>query len=168
VLEKFLRPSAAALQQAKPGKIDQHGVAKGAGRRKESSASVQLVEGTGEILINGKSIVDVFPRLHDRESAMWPLKISERIDKYNVFALVSGGGITGQAEAITLGLAKALLVHEPALKPILRRGKHHAIAMEKCGLTNISAGCVTRDPRRVERKKAGRVKARKMPTWVKR
>ncbi|KAJ9660649.1 37S ribosomal protein S9, mitochondrial [Neophaeococcomyces mojaviensis] len=151
VLEKFLRPSAAAIQQAKPGKVDEHGIAKGVGRRKESSASVRLVEGTGEILINGKSIVDVFPRLHDRESAMWPLKVSERIDKYNVFALVNGGGVTGQAEAITLGLAKALLVHEPALKPVLRR-----------------AGCVTRDPRRVERKKPGRVKARKRPTWVKR
>ena len=123
ILVKFLRPGAQEVQKAKPGTIDVYGRSKGVGRRKESSAKVYLVEGTGEILVNGKSIVQVFPRLHDRESAMWPLKVSERIDKYNVFALVAGGGITGQAEAVTLGLARALLVHEPALKPVLRRGK---------------------------------------------
>ena len=81
------------------------------------------MEGTGEVLVNGRSLVQSFPRIHDRESAMWALKITQRMDKYNVFALVSGGGLTGQAESITLALAKALLVHEPALKPALRRGK---------------------------------------------
>lgn len=126
ILEKFLRPGAQEVQKARPGTIDIHGRSKGVGRRKESSAKVYLIEGTGEILVNGKSIVQAFPRLHDRESAMWPLKVSERIDKYNVFALVAGGGVTGQAEAVTLGLARALLVHEPALKPVLRRGKRHA------------------------------------------
>lgn len=74
-------------------------------------------------MVNGQSIVQVLPRLHDRESALWALTITERVDKYNVFALVEGGGTTGQAESITLALAKALLVHEPALKPALRRGK---------------------------------------------
>ena len=113
------------VQKARPGTIDVYGRSKGVGRRKESSAKVYLVEGTGEILINGKTIVQAFPRLHDRESAIWPLKISERIDKYNVFALVAGGGVTGQAEAITMGVARALLVHEPALKPVLRRGKQN-------------------------------------------
>lgn len=122
-LEKYRRPGSTKSQQAKPGTIDEHGRSKGVGRRKESSAQVFLVEGTGEILVNGKSIVDVFPRMHDRESAIWPLKITDRLDKYNVFGLVSGGGVTGQAEAMTLGVAKALLVHEPALKPLLRRGK---------------------------------------------
>lgn len=151
ILKQYQRPGSAKLQQAIPGTVDQDGRSKGVGRRKESSAQVFLVEGTGEILVNGKSIVQAFPRLHDRESAIWPLKISERIDKYNVFALISGGGVTGQAEAMTLAVAKALLVHEPALKPILRR-----------------AGCVTRDTRIVERKKPGRLKARKRPTWVKR
>lgn len=96
----------------------------GIGRRKESTAKVFLVEGTGEVLVNGHSIVQAFPRTHDRESALWALKITQRMDKYNVFALVSGGGVTGQAESLTLALAKALLVHEPALKPALRRGKH--------------------------------------------
>ncbi|SLM39023.1 37s ribosomal protein s9 [Lasallia pustulata] len=135
----------------KLGKIDGDGRSVGVGRRKASSAKVYLVEGDGEVLVNGKSLITAFPRIHDRESALWALKATGRMDKYNVWALVTGGGSTGQAESITLGLAKALLVHEPMLKPALRR-----------------AGCITRDPRRVERKKHGHLKARKMPAWVKR
>ncbi|KAK4696010.1 small subunit ribosomal protein S9, partial [Lecanoromycetidae sp. Uapishka_2] len=135
----------------RPSIIDEVGRACGVGRRKSSSAKVYLVQGEGEVLVNGKSINTAFGRIHDRESALWALKATGRMDKYNVWALVSGGGSTGQAEAITLGAAKALMVFEPALKPALRR-----------------AGCVTRDPRRVERKKPGHVKARKMPAWVKR
>lgn len=135
VLEKFQRPGSAKIQQAKAGTIDTFGRSKGVGRRKEASAQVYLVEGTGEILINGKSIVQAFPRLHDRESAMWPLKVSNRIDKYNTFALITGGGVTGQAEAMTLAVAKALLVHEPALKSILRRGKTSVFTIERMGLT---------------------------------
>ena len=106
-----------------PGVIDEFGRSYGVGRRKSSSAKVYLVQGSGEVLINGKSINNVFGRIHDRESALWALKSTGRIDKYNVWALVSGGGTTGQAEAITLGAAKALMVHEPALKPALRRGE---------------------------------------------
>ncbi|KAF1844320.1 uncharacterized protein K460DRAFT_369183 [Cucurbitaria berberidis CBS 394.84] len=135
----------------KPGVIDELGRAKGVGRRKTSSAVAWLVEGEGEVLVNGKSLSQFFGRLHHRESAVWALKATQRLDKYNVFVLVQGGGLTGQAEAMMLAVAKSLLVHEPALKPAVRR-----------------AGCVTRDPRKVERKKAGHVKARKMPTWVKR
>lgn len=123
IMKEFQRPGSDEIQKAKPGIIDEYGRSKGVGRRKESSAKVYLVEGAGEILVNGKNIVRAFPRLHDRESAMWALKVSERVDKYNVFAVVSGGGITGQAEAVTLAVARALLVHEPALKPLLRRGK---------------------------------------------
>jgi small subunit ribosomal protein S9 len=123
VIEQFKRPGSAELQIPKVQKLDQYGRAKGIGRRKESSARVYLVEGTGEVLINGKSIVQAFPRLHDRESALWALKATQRVDKYNVWALVEGGGVTGQAESITLALARALLVHEPALKPALRRGE---------------------------------------------
>lgn len=106
-----------------PGIIDEDGRAYGIGRRKSSSAKVYLVQGEGEVLVNGKSINSVFGRIHDRESALWPLKATQRIDKYNVWALVKGGGTTGQAEAITLGVARALMVHEPALKPALRRGE---------------------------------------------
>lgn len=107
----------------KPGVIDELGRAKGVGRRKTSSAVAWLVEGEGEALINGKSLSQFFGRLHHRESAVWALKATQRLDKYNIFGLVQGGGLTGQAEALTLAVAKALLVHEPALKPALRRGE---------------------------------------------
>lgn len=125
-LQEFRRSGSTKVREMHFGSLDKTGRSAGVGRRKESVAKVYLVEGTGEILVNGKSIVHVFPRLHDRESAMWPLKVSQRLDKYNVFAIADGGGVTGQAEAITLGLAKALLVHEPALKPLLRRGNRSA------------------------------------------
>lgn len=151
ILDRYVRPGSAEIQKAKPGTIDEFGRSRAVGRRKEASARVQLVEGDGQVLVNGRNLLEVFPRVHDRESALWALKVTERMDKYNVFALVQGGGTTGQAESVTLALAKALLVHEPALKPILRR-----------------AGCVTSDARRVERKKPGRLKARKKPAWVKR
>jgi small subunit ribosomal protein S9 len=107
----------------KPLVVDEDGRACGVGRRKSSSAKVYLVQGEGEVLVNGKSINNVFGRIHDRESALWALKATNRMDKYNVWALVTGGGSTGQAEAITLGTAKALMVFEPALKPALRRGE---------------------------------------------
>ncbi len=119
IYKRDVNPYAVAKQ---PAIIDTDGRACGIGRRKSSSAKVFLVQGEGEVLVNGKSINDVFGRIHDRESALWPLKATNRIDKYNVWALVSGGGTTGQAEALTLGTAKALMVHEPDLKPALRRG----------------------------------------------
>ncbi|KAK5128790.1 hypothetical protein LTR85_000123 [Meristemomyces frigidus] len=150
-LEKYKRDVQPHLNVPNPIVVNEYGVAKAVGRRKSSTAQVYIVEGTGECLVNGKSLTEYFGRLHDRESAIWALKATQRIDKYNIWALASGGGTTGQAEAITLGLAKALMAHEPDLKPALRR-----------------AGCVTRNPKRVERKKPGKLKARKMPAWVKR
>ncbi|KAF2266519.1 hypothetical protein CC78DRAFT_531634 [Lojkania enalia] len=150
-MKRYKKASQPGDVRPNPVFIDEMGRAKGVGRRKKSSAVAWVVEGEGEVLVNGKSLTQFFGRLHDRESAVWALKATQRLDKYNVFALTQGGGVTGQAEAMTLAVAKALLVHEPALKPALRR-----------------AGCITRDPRKVERKKAGHVKARKMPTWVKR
>jgi small subunit ribosomal protein S9 len=111
------------LNHAKPITIDRFGRALATGRRKASTARAWVVPGTGEVLINGKSLVETFGRVHDRESAIWALKATERTAKYNVWALVEGGGTTGQAEALTLAVAKALLAHEPLLKPALRRGK---------------------------------------------
>ena len=107
----------------RPAIIDEDGKAFGVGRRKSSSAKVYLVQGDGEVRVNGKSLNMAFGRIHDRESALWALKATGRLDKYNVWALVSGGGTTGQAEAVTFGAAKALMVFEPALKPALRRGE---------------------------------------------
>ncbi len=111
-----------------PRPIDRFGRAIGLGRRKSSQARVWLVEGEGEVLVNGKTLTSAFGRVHDRESAVWALKATDRLDKYNVWALVQGGGTTGQAEALTMGLARALLVHEPLLKPALRRGTYSCLA----------------------------------------
>ncbi|KAI9741926.1 MAG: 37S ribosomal protein S9, mitochondrial [Cirrosporium novae-zelandiae] len=150
-LNLYKRPGDPYNKQPNLPTVDVYGRALGVGRRKSSTARAWVVEGEGEVLINGKNLAVAFPRLHDRESVTWALSSTQRADKYNIWALVNGGGLTGQAEALTLAVAKALMVHEPALKPALRK-----------------AGCVTRDPRRVERKKPGHVKARKMPTWTKR
>ena len=119
----FQRDVQAFLNVATPIPIDKFGRALGVGKRKSSSARAFLVEGEGQVLINGKTLADYFGRVHDRESAVWALHATDRIDKYNVWARVEGGGTTGQAEALTLAIAKALLAHEPALKPALRRGE---------------------------------------------
>jgi small subunit ribosomal protein S9 len=108
---------------ARPIKIDRFGRALGVGRRKASTATAYVMEGTGEVMVNGKNLAEAFARVHDRESAVWALKSTERLDKYNVWARAEGGGTTGQAEALTLAIAKALLAHEPMLKPALRRGR---------------------------------------------
>ncbi|KAI1106079.1 37S ribosomal protein S9 [Jackrogersella minutella] len=150
-IRPFKRDINVYLNTPRPIPIDKFGRSHGVGRRKSSIARAWLVEGTGEVLINGKTLNDSFGRVHDRVSALWGLKTMERMDKYNVWALVEGGGTTGQAEALAMAIAKALAVHEPALKTPLRK-----------------AGCLTRDARKVERKKPGHVKARKMPAWVKR
>ncbi|RWA09978.1 hypothetical protein EKO27_g5124 [Xylaria grammica] len=150
-LQPFKRNINIFLNRPKSVPIDQFGRSHGVGKRKSSIARAWLVEGTGEVLINGKPMNEAFGRVHDRESALWGLKSTDRLDKYNVWALVGGGGSTGQAEALAMAIAKALIVHEPPLKTPLRR-----------------AGCITRDPRTVERKKPGHVKARKSPAWVKR
>ena len=176
VMDIFRRPDIVQKNRPPPQTLDEQGRSSGIGRRKESRAKVFLVEGTGEVLVNSKNIVQAFPRLHDRESALWALKVTGRMDRYNVFALTHGGGLTGQAESITLGLARALMVHEPALKPVLRKGEsphrspfflHYRIVADHI-LFVFTAGCVSFDARRVERKKPGRLKARKRPTWTKR
>lgn len=122
-MKRYKKPNQPGDVVPKPGVIDELGRAKGVGRRKTSSAVAWLVEGEGEVLVNGQSLTEYFGRLHHRESAVWALKATNRLDKYNLFGLVQGGGLTGQAEAMTLAVAKALLVHEPALKPAVRRGK---------------------------------------------
>ena len=125
-LHRYLRPGNPYMLQLVPPVVNEMGWARAIGRRKESTAIVSLVEGDGEVLINGKTLAERFPRLHDRESATWPLKCTQRLDKYNVWATVKGGGVTGQAESLTLALARALLIHEPGLKPFLRAGRFGA------------------------------------------
>jgi small subunit ribosomal protein S9 len=121
------------------------------GRRKRAVARVRLYPGDGQFVINDKEIKEYFGRTRDRQEASAPLRLSNNEDRFNVSVLVKGGGITGQAQAIRHGVARALLRFEPDLKTLLRR-----------------AGYLTRDPREKERKKPGLKRARKAPQYTKR
>lgn len=124
----------------------------GIGRRKESVARVRLMSGSGSFTINGKEIKDYFPRYGDISEIMEPFEITnESLKSYDVTVLVKGGGVTGQRDAVQLGVARALLKINPDLKPVLRKG-----------------GLLTRDARIKERKKPGLKRARKAPTYTKR
>lgn len=131
-IRPFKRDINIYLNTPKPIPIDRFGRSHGVGRRKESTARAYVVEGMGEVLINGKPLTEAFGRVHDRESAVWALKTTNRIDKYNVWARVSGGGTTGQAEALAMAIAKAIVVHEPALKTHLRKGKLYSAPFPSC------------------------------------
>lgn len=135
LLNKFLRPGNPYVEQLVPRTVDENGRARAKGKRKESTAVVQLVEGEGEVLVNGKSLVEAFKRVHDRESALWALRCTQRMDKYNAWITVKGGGVTGQAEAMTLAIGRALLIHEPGLKPVLRKGKLFLVFLKRSLLT---------------------------------
>ncbi|KAG0293648.1 37S ribosomal protein S9, mitochondrial [Dissophora globulifera] len=148
---RFSKPEEHSTQKAKPRVVDHLGRALATGRRKEASASVYVVEGDGKVLINGEEGAQYFKKTQDLNSLLKPFEVTNLLGKYNVWALVKGGGTTGQAEAISLGIAKALMTHSPELKPTLRK-----------------AGCITRDMRVVERKKPGQYGAREKFQWVKR
>ncbi|KAI9323524.1 ribosomal protein S5 domain 2-type protein [Dichotomocladium elegans] len=151
-LQPYRRYDAAEQDRAANVKsLDALGRAYAVGRRKESSARCWVVEGDGQVLVNGVSLHEYFQRPVDRAEVTLPLEVTENMQNYNVWALVNGGGSTGQAQAIKLGVGRALLTHNHELKPTLRK-----------------AGCITRDPRVVERKKEGQRKARARYTWVKR
>ncbi len=121
------------------------------GRRKEAIARVQMVPGTGNILVNEQPYEKYFIRETDRIIIKQPLQVTNNLDKYDIIANIVGGGLTGQAGALRLGIARALLKSEPELKDLLR--KH---------------GFLTRDPRMKERKKYGQKGARKRFQWTKR
>lgn len=126
-LEKHKRAINPYDNRPKPKFVDEWGRALGVGKRKSSIAKAYIVEGEGQCMINGKSLTEYFGRVHDRESALWALKVTERLDRYNVWALVNGGGVTGQAEAVLLAVANALVVMEPDVLPKLKFGKWFTI-----------------------------------------
>lgn len=130
LVDKFKKDFQPDIGLQKPRVIDDLGRARGIGRRKASTAVAWLVDGEGEVLINGKSLSEYFGRMRHRESAIFGLKATGRVDKYNVWVLAKGGGLTGQAEAMTLAVSKALLVHEPLLKPTLRRGMFRHVSLD--------------------------------------
>lgn len=135
------------MPKAKTDKI----VFYGTGRRKSSIARVRLVEGKGTITINGKNIDEYLGTDTLKVIVRQPLTATNTVDKYDVICKVQGGGFTGQAGAIRLGIARALLEANSEYRPTLK-----------------SAGFLTRDPRMKERKKYGLKKARKAPQFSKR
>ena len=124
----------------------------GIGRRKESTARVRVMSGSGRFIVNDKELEAYFTRLGDVEAILAPLKaLGEDRSKYDVTVLVKGGGVTGQTDAVQLGLARALIKLNPDWASAMRKG-----------------GFLTRDPRVKERKKPGLKRARKAPTYTKR
>lgn len=121
------------------------------GRRKEAVVRVRLVPGTGKFDLNGRSLEDYFPNKVHQQLIKAPLVTVDRVDNYDIYALLHGGGPSGQAGALRLGIARALIIATPEDRPSLKK-----------------AGFLTRDPRATERKKYGLKKARKAPQYSKR
>lgn len=123
----------------------------GTGRRKKAVARVRLVPGDGRIVINEREFEDFFPNKVSRLVVNQPLELTGMAGRFDVICRVHGGGVSGQAGAVRLGIARALVKANPDLRPQLKR-----------------AGFLTRDPRMKERKKYGLHKARKAPQYSKR
>ncbi|RIY32517.1 30S ribosomal protein S9 [Psittacicella melopsittaci] len=123
----------------------------GTGRRKSSSARVFLRAGSGKITVNDRDVDTYFGRETSVMVVKQPLELLNLSDKFDLYVTVKGGGISGQAGAVRLGLTRALLEYEPEFRKELR-----------------AAGFVTRDARKVERKKVGKTKARKSVQYSKR
>jgi len=121
------------------------------GRRKEAVARVRLVEGTGTYQLNGRSLDEFFPTRAHRMIVSSPLRLAGKDKDLDVLARIEGGGVSGQAGALRLGIARALIDLDPDLRPLLKK-----------------EGFLTRDPREKERRKYGLKKARKAPQYSKR
>ncbi|MFE6923351.1 30S ribosomal protein S9 [Nocardia sp. NPDC057663] len=121
------------------------------GRRKEAVVRVRLVPGSGNFVLNGRTIEDYFPNKVHQQLVKSPLVTVERVESFDIYARLVGGGPSGQAGALRLAIARALIEVTPEDRPALKR-----------------AGFLTRDPRATERKKYGLKKARKAPQYSKR
>lgn len=121
------------------------------GRRKESVCRAELRPGSGRWTINGRPAEDYFPSMVHRMVASEPLRLTETEGNYDITAKVTGGGVSGQAGALRLAIARALIDLDPELRPVLKK-----------------AGLLTRDAREKERRKYGLKKARKAPQYSKR
>jgi len=124
---------------------------RGTGRHKTAVAQVKLSPGKGAIIVNGMPYEERFPRLEHRRAILQPLLATDSLDKYSVVVKVTGGGVSGQGNAISHGIARALVRADDSLKPVLRQD-----------------GLLTRDSRVKERKKPGLKRARKAPQYTKR
>lgn len=123
----------------------------GLGRRKEATAQVRLYMTKADSVVNDKKFEAYFGNDVTIRSALAPLQLTGNIEKAHISVVVKGGGVTGQAEAISLGIARALVDYDEAYKTVLKK-----------------AGFLTRDPREKERKKPGLKRARKAPQFSKR
>lgn len=144
----------AAVQAAEPvheRKVDKLGRAYATGKRKDAVARVWIKAGTGKFVVNGKESNDYFARPVLRMLLQQPFSLTNRAGQFDIYATVSGGGLSGQAGALRHGISKALTYYEPALRPALK-----------------AQGFLTRDPRVVERKKYGKPKARRSFQFSKR
>ncbi|MEP6661307.1 MAG: 30S ribosomal protein S9 [Acidimicrobiales bacterium] len=121
------------------------------GRRKRAVARVRLRPGTGQIVVNTRPIEQYFPTATHRMVASEPLRLTNTDEMYDVDATLDGGGITGQAGALRMGIARALIELDPEMRPLLKK-----------------SGLLTRDAREKESKKYGLKKARKAPQYSKR
>ena len=121
------------------------------GRRKNAVARVILRNGSGKVTVNKREFENFFPVADNRDDVITPFKFTETLGKYDVIANVKGGGVRGQAEAIRLGISRALIEINPELRKLLK-----------------PEGLLRRDPRMVERKKPGQPKARKKFQFSKR
>ena len=131
--------------------MDKQSYTHGTGRRKTAVAQVKLMPGSGTITVNGIPYEERFPRIAHQRKIIHPLFVTENADKYNVTIKVTGGGVTGQCDAIAHGIARALLSSNENLRHVLREN-----------------GLLTRDDRAKERKKVGLKRARKAPQYTKR
>ena len=132
-------------------KIDDLGRAYATGRRKNAIARVWIKPGNGRVTVNGRDQEQFFARPVLRMIIKQPFDVTSRVDQFDVMCTVTGGGLSGQAGAVRLGISKALVNYEPGLRPALKSG-----------------GFLTRDSRVVERKKYGRAKARRSFQFSKR
>ncbi|MCK5645821.1 MAG: 30S ribosomal protein S9 [Anaerolineales bacterium] len=123
----------------------------GIGRRKTSTARVRVMSGSGNFLVNNKSLAEYFTRMGDVDIILEPLRVTGFEGKLDVSVHVKGGGVTGQTGAVRHGLARALILMDPELREMMRPG-----------------GFLSRDSRMKERKKPGLKRARKAPTYTKR
>jgi small subunit ribosomal protein S9 len=121
------------------------------GRRKSSVARVRMVPGTGKFVVNDRNFAEYIPSAAVRLDVLQPLNITQTSTQYDIYVNVCGGGISGQAGAIRLGISRALLLVSPDFRSSLKK-----------------AGLLTRDPRSTERKKYGLKKARRAPQFSKR
>ncbi len=121
------------------------------GRRKQSVARVRMTPGSGKIVVNGKEMLEYFKRETLLMDIMQPLEVTENVESFDFRIRVNGGGLSGQAGAVRLGIARALVAYSEDFRPALKR-----------------EGFMTRDPRETERKKYGLAKARKRFQFSKR